>query len=133
MGLLDKEVERVQATGLIEAVMTLLERSSALERVHARHRSGENVDAEYGHAQWSLAIAERACQGLGVTIIYSQFGLVRGAILPGESRTLMEWYKAALAETPPVSEPGLPEDISGMGYYDPMDWALMKSGRLFDI
>jgi hypothetical protein len=125
--LLDREVERIQATGLVEAVMTLLQRSSALERLYVRHNDGENVDAQLRHAHWSLAVAEKACQGLGVTVIYNSWGTVQGAILPKESRTLMDWFEAALKEHEPVSEPGLSEDISGWGYYDPKDLAMLRS------
>ena len=124
---MDGSVERIQEMGAIEALVTLMEKDAAVRHAWA-HKPGWLKSATQDRA-----IAVRACEGLGMTVIRTMMaGNVKGVILPKHSSD-MDWLALSLKEREPVSVPGLGEDVGSHGYYDPCDQALINSGGLKDV
>lgn len=124
---MNTEMERIQALGVIEAVITLMERDAAVRRAWANNRR------QLKRATQDRAIALMACEGLGVRVIRTMMtGNVKGAVLPKNSDSI-DWLALSLREREPVSVPGLGEDIGSHGYYDPCEEAILNRGGGLDL
>ena len=112
---------------VIEAVTELMERDAAVRKAYAEN------PAALKHATFFRERAARVCEELGVTLIRSFISNnVEEVILP---KNFNDWKWLTLTATYPddVSEPGLPEDITGGLGEDPNYLALKRNGLIRDI
>jgi hypothetical protein len=112
----NKEIEKVEQMGIEAAVKLLWERDAAV-------RGFRWNDRGVLWARHFRFITKLGCEALGVTVICDDLGNVEEVKLP-----VGDYFKEALKERAPVSEPGLPEDVSSHGYYDPCEEAILSNG-----
>jgi len=111
---------------VIDAVTELLQRDAAVRKAYAEN------PAALKHATFFRERAARVCEELGVTLIRSFISNnVQGFILP---KNFNDWRWLTLTATYPddVSEPGLPEDITGGLGEDPFIKAMKANGLVVD-
>ena len=116
----DREIEKVEQMGIDAAVELLWERDAAVRRFRWNDRG----------VLWAIhfrLIVKKGVEALGVTVKCDGMGNVLEVQLP-----VTGYLKDALKEREAVSIPEVGE-VKGHGYYDPIDEALINSGRLKDV
>ena len=116
----DKEVEKIEQMGIDAAVELLWERDAAVRRFRWNDRG----------VLWAIhfrLIVKKGVEALGVTVKCDDVGNVLEVVPP-----VLGYLKDALKEREAVSIPEVGQ-IKGHGYYDPIDQALINSGRLKDV
>ena len=121
----DKMAEKIAAMGVERAVEVMMARDRAC-------RNATKGELSSGYIFHLRQVAVVGCGMLGITVNRTEFmNHIEEVIMP--KVPVSEYLDRALDEVDPVSKPGLPEDISGHGYYDPCEQALINSGRLKDV
>ena len=116
----DREIEKVEQMAVDAAVELLWERDAAVRRFRWNDRG----------VLWAIhfrLIVKKGVEALGVTVKCDDMGNVEEVQLP-----VSGYLKDALKEREAVSIPEVGQ-IKGHGYHDPIDQALINSGRLKDV
>ncbi len=116
----DREIEKVEQMGIDAAVELLWERDTAVRRFRWNDRG-------VLWARHFRLIVKKGVEALGVTVKCDESGNIEEVQLP-----VTGYLKDALKEREAVSIPKVGQ-VKGHGYYDPIDQALINSGRLKDV
>ncbi len=117
----DKEIEKVEQMGIDAALKLLWERDAAVRRFRWNDRG-------VLWARHFRLIVKKGVEALGVTVKCDESGNVEEVQLP-----ISGYITDTLNKREAVSEPGLSEDISSHGYYDPCEEAMLRRGGLTDL